>query len=152
MTADMLPRVSAPSAANEASSSIAPAWWALAIVLVVSVLYEWRFIHYGINRIDESWQLYAAMQMHAGGVLYHDVLWVFPPGHVWTAWLAWWWEPPGLVTARVIYATFSVALAGVVYVLARRLMSQPLSRWPVTFATVCRLRRRSSTAPTSRTS
>ena len=135
----MLLHVSAPSAANEGSSSvapapgiapapsIAPAWWALAIVLVVSVLYESRFIHYGINRIDESWQLYAAMQMHAGGVLYHDVLWVFPPGHVWTAWLAWWWEPPGLVTARVIYATFGVALAGVVYLLARRLMSQPFA-------------------------
>ncbi len=38
MTADMLPRVSPPSAANDGPSSIAPAWWALAIVLVVSVL------------------------------------------------------------------------------------------------------------------
>ena len=126
-TTDMLPRVSAPSAANEGPSSIAPAWWALAIVLAVSCAYESRFIHYGLNRIDESWQLYAAMRMHAGGVLYNDVLWVFPPGHVWTAWLAWWWDPPGLVTARLIYAAFDVALAGATYILARRLMGQPFA-------------------------
>lgn len=129
MTADMLPRVPTPSASPSASAppSIAPAWWALGLVLVVSCLYESRFIHYGLNRIDESWQLYAAMRMHAGGVLYDDVLWVFPPGHVWAAWLAWWWEPPGIVTARLIYAGFDVALAGVAYVLARRLMSQPFA-------------------------
>lgn len=123
----MLTHVSAPSAANQGPSSIAPAWWALAIVLAVSCAYESRFIHYGLNRLDESWQLYAAMRMHAGGVLYDDVLWVFPPGHVWAAWLAWWWDPPGLVTARAIYAAFDVALAGVVYLLARRLMSQPFA-------------------------
>ncbi len=124
---DMLPRVSAPPDAKPVSKSYAPAWWALAIVLGVSCLYESRFLHYGINRIDESWQLYAAMRLHAGGVLYDDVLWVFPPGHVWTAWLAWWWDPPGIVPARWIYAAFDVTLAGVVYVLARRLMSQPFA-------------------------
>ncbi|MGE4609256.1 MAG: hypothetical protein AAEJ52_21180 [Myxococcota bacterium] len=119
--------MSEPSAANEDPSSTRSAWWALAIVLVVSVAYESRFIHYGINRLDESWQLYSAMRMHSGGVLYDDVLWVFPPGHVWAAWLAWWWHPPGFVTTRLIYAGFDVALAGLVYVLARRLMSQPFA-------------------------
>ena len=88
----MLRRVSTPSVAKQAPASVAPVWWALAIVVVVSCLYESRFIHYGLNRIDESWQLYAAMRLQAGGVLYDDVLWVFPPGHVWAAWLAWWWH------------------------------------------------------------
>ena len=123
----MLRRVPAPSVAKQGPASVAPAWWALAIVVVVSCLYESRFIHYGLNRIDESWQLYAAMRLQAGGVLYDDVLWVFPPGHVWAAWLAWWWDPPGLVTARLFYAAFDVALAAVAYLLARRLMSQPFA-------------------------
>lgn len=126
-TADMLRHVSAPSAARQGPSNAAPAWWGLAIVIAVSCLYESRFIHYGLNRFDESWQLYAAMRLQAGGVLYDDVLWVFPPGHVWAAWLAWWWDPPGLVTARLIYAAFDVALAGVAYLLARRLMSPPFA-------------------------
>ena len=123
----MLRRVLARADTKRSNKNYASPWWALALVLIVSCLYEWRFLHYGINRIDESWQLYAAMRLHAGGVLYDDVFWVFPPGHVWSAWFAWWWDPPGIVPARWIYAAFNVALAGVVYVLARRLMSQPFA-------------------------
>ena len=120
-------RVLARAEMKSSDKSYASAWWALAIVLIVSCLYESRFLHFGVNRIDESWQLYAAMRLHAGGVLYDDIFWVFPPGHAWSAWLAWWWDPPGIVPARWIYAGFNVALAGVIYVLARRLMSQPFA-------------------------
>jgi hypothetical protein len=127
MTTDMLQRVSAHPDAALPDSSRASFWWALALVVVVSCLYESRFLHYGINRLDESWQLYAAMRLHAGGDLYDDVLWVFPPGHVWAAWLAWWWEPPGIVAARFIYAAFDVALAASVVVLAGRLINQPFA-------------------------
>lgn len=102
-------------------------WLALAVVLSVSVLYELFFIERGVNRLDESWQLYTAMRLHAGGTLYEDALWVFPPGHVWTAWFAWWLDPPGLVFARVVYAAFSVALAGAIYLSSRRLMPEPFA-------------------------
>jgi len=113
------------------------AGWALAFVLLMSVNYESLFLFRGINRLDESWQLYAAMRLHAGGVLYRDVLWVFPPGHLWPAWFAWWLDPPGIVWARVVYAGFDVALAGATYFLARRLMREPfalLAALLVTFA------------------
>jgi len=113
------------------------AWWALAAIVFLSVNYESLFLFRGINRLDESWQLYAAMRMHDGGTLYRDVLWVFPPGHVWAAWFAWWLDPPGLVFARVVYAAFDVALAAASYFLARRLMPEPfafLAALLVTFA------------------
>jgi hypothetical protein len=103
------------------------AWGALALLLLLSANYESLFLFRGINRLDESWQLYAAMRMHAGGTLYRDVLWVFPPGHVWTAWFAWWLDPPGLVFARTVYATFCVALTGASYLLARRLVAEPFA-------------------------
>ncbi len=124
----MLARVSstAPST-NDSDPGRGAAWWPLALILAVSAGYEWQFIHYGINRIDESWQLYAAMRLHAGGTLYEDVFWVFPPGHLLAAWIAWWLDPPGLVGARVIYAIFNVALCGGIYALARRMMDLPFA-------------------------
>jgi hypothetical protein len=127
-----VPAAQLSNASAEETSPVSPAdhdiaWWALALVVGVACVYQSFFIHYGINRLDESWQLYAAMQMHAGGTLYHDVLWVFPPGHVFTAWIATWLAPPGLVLSRLIYAGFDVALCGAIYVLARRLMSQPFA-------------------------
>ncbi len=124
----MLARVSSTAPSTNASdSSRGAVWWPLALILAVSAGYESLFIHYGINRIDESWQLYAAMRLHAGGTLYQDVFWVFPPGHLLAAWIAWWLDPPGLVGARVIYAVFNVALCGGIYLLARRIMETPFA-------------------------
>jgi 4-amino-4-deoxy-L-arabinose transferase-like glycosyltransferase len=62
------------------------------------------------------------MQMHAGGTLYDDVLWVFPPGHVLPAWVGAWLDAPGIEITRMIYGAFSVALVVAMYVLGRRLM------------------------------
>jgi hypothetical protein len=62
------------------------------------------------------------MQLHAGGVLYQDVLWVFPPLHVLPAWIAYGLDPPGFVVARAIYAFFNVALVIAMYALGLRLM------------------------------
>lgn len=103
--------------------------WAFPVLLIVGIgaCYQSLFIHYGINRLDESWQLYAAMQMHGGRVLYDEVLWVFPPGHVWTAWFAWWLDPPGIVFARIVYAVFDVALCVAVYFVARRVSAPPFA-------------------------
>jgi len=97
------------------------------LVLAVSAVYESFFVHNGINHLDESWPLYAAMRLHAGGVLYDDTLWVFPPAHVWVGWLAYALDPPGFVLARIFYAGFSVALCGALYLLARRLMPEPFA-------------------------
>ena len=99
-----------------------PLWWQVPLLLVVSAAVQSMFIDYGINRLDECWPLYAAMQMHAGGVLYDDVLWVFPPGHVLPAWLATKFAPPGFKLARLIYSGFDVALVLSVLFLARRIM------------------------------
>lgn len=92
------------------------------VVLVVSVAYESMFLHHGINVVDEGWPLYAAMQLHAGGTLYQDVFFVFPPGHLLVAWLAYGIDPPGVVLARALYASFSVALCVGLYLFGRRLM------------------------------
>ncbi len=99
----------------------------LVALLCVSAAFELLFVGHSINRMDEAWPLYAAMRLHAGGVLYDDVFWVFPPGHVWTAWLAWWLDPPGLLLTRCVYAAFCVALSGGIYLLARRLMPEPFA-------------------------
>lgn len=97
-------------------------WLHVAIVIAVSVGYESLFIHHGINRIDESWPLYAGMQLSAGGTLYGDVLWVFPPGHVWIGWLAHALDAPGFVFARTLYAALTVALCATLYALGCRVM------------------------------
>lgn len=96
--------------------------WQVLVVLVVSVGYESLFLNHGINVVDEGWPLYAAMQLHAGGTLYQDVFFVFPPGHLLTAWIAYALDPPGVVVARVIYSAFSVALCVGLLLVGRRLM------------------------------
>ena len=94
-----------------------PLVWQIPLLLVVSMGYESLFICYGLNPIDEGWPLYAAMRLHEGGVLYDDVFFVFPPGHLLAAWIAYGLDPPGVVPARVIYAAFSVALSLGIYLL-----------------------------------
>jgi hypothetical protein len=65
------------------------------------------------------------MRLDAGGTLYQDVFWVFPPGHLLGAWLGHMFAPPGIVAARVVYSVFNVALVGVIYLLGRRIMPAP---------------------------
>jgi len=101
--------------------------WHLLLVLLVSAGWESLFLHHGTNRLDEGWPLYAAMRLHAGGTLYEDVLWVFPPGHVLAAWIGYGLDPPGFVLTRAIYAGFAVLLSGAVYVLGTRLMPAPFA-------------------------
>jgi hypothetical protein len=93
----------------------------------VSIAYEARFLHIGLNPLDEGWPLYAATRLWQGGVLYDDVLWVFPPGHLLPAWIGVALAPPGIVSTRVIYAAFAVALCVGLYFLARRLMPPPFA-------------------------
>lgn len=104
-----------------------PLVWQLPLLLGVSVGYESLFIHYGLNPVDEGWPLYAAMRLFEGGTLYDDIFFVFPPGHLLSAWIAYGIDPPGVVPARVIYAAFSVALSVGIYLLGRKMM-------PATFA------------------
>ena len=99
-----------------------PAWWQLPLLLALSLGYESLFIWNGLNLTDEGWPLYAAMRLHEGGRLYADVFWVFPPGALLPAWLAYALDPPGVVAARWIYAAFDVALCLALYGLGRRLM------------------------------
>ncbi len=94
----------------------------LLIILVVSCSYEALFTQFGINPLDDSWPIYAIWNMDKGGALFHDVLWVFPPGHLIPAWIGYHLAPPGLVGARIIYAVFAVAVSLGIYVLGRRLM------------------------------
>jgi len=95
--------------------------WHLVLVLAVSAAWEWLFLRHGLARLDEGWPLYAAMQLHAGGTLYDDVMWVFPPGHVLWAWIGYGLDPPGVIATRSVYAAFTVALCGAIYVLGTRL-------------------------------
>jgi hypothetical protein len=92
------------------------------LILVISTSYEFLFLHHGLNVVDEGWPLYAAMQLHAGGSLYQDVFFVFPPGHLAVAWIAYAFDPPGVVLARSLYASFSVALAVGMYLIGRKIM------------------------------
>jgi hypothetical protein len=93
----------------------------VAIVAALSTVFESLFLHRGLNPMDEGWPLYAAMQLHAGGTLYREVFWVFPPGHVLAAWIAYALDPPGLVLARAFYGAFTVALCVSLYFLGRRI-------------------------------
>ena len=36
------------------------------------------------------------MRLHDGGTLYDDVFFVFPPGHLLSAWIAYALDPPGV--------------------------------------------------------
>ena len=94
----------------------------LLLIFAVSGYYEALFTQFGINPLDDSWPIYAIWNMDAGGSLFRDVLWVFPPGHLIPAWLGYHLAPPGLVLSRAIYAVFAVAACLGVYVLGRRLM------------------------------
>jgi hypothetical protein len=97
--------------------------WLHAVGLaVLSAAFESLFRRSGLNPLDEGWPLYAAMRLHEGGVLYRDVFFVFPPGHVLPAFLAYMWSPPGLVLARDLIAGFHVTLCVALYFLGRRLM------------------------------
>ena len=98
-------------------------WWHLALILLVSFVYEAHFLTFGPNVIDEGWPLHAAMRLHHGGTLYDDVFWVFPPGHVLAAWIGYAVDPPGLYVTRMIYSLFNTALCLSLYALGRRLMS-----------------------------
>ena len=84
-------------------------WAHVALVALVSICFELLFVHHSINLMDEGWPLYAAMGLHEGGSLYREVFWVFPPGHLLPAWIAFNLDPPGIVLARTLYASFSVA-------------------------------------------
>jgi hypothetical protein len=95
----------------------------LALIICVSAAFESLFIHHGIGWLfDEGWPLYAAMSLHDGGVLYDDVFFLFPPGHLLPAWIAYAIDPPGVVLTRAFYAAFNVALCGTIYLLGRKLM------------------------------
>lgn len=97
-------------------------WVHVLLVVATSIGFESLFVHHSLNLLDEGWPLIAAMGLHAGGDLYGEVFWVFPPGHVLSAWLAYALDPPGVVLARIFYAGFVVALCASVYALGRRLM------------------------------
>lgn len=96
--------------------------WHLLVIFLVSAGFESVFVNHGINLTDEGLTLYPAMQLHAGATLYQDALFVFPPGHLLSAWIAYALDPPGVVLARIFYAAFNVALCLALYALGRRLM------------------------------
>ena len=96
--------------------------WHIPLIVLVSVGYESLFLHHWLNPVDEGWPLYSAMKLHAGGTLYDDVFFVFPPGHVLVAWLAYAFDPPGLVLSRLLYAAFNVGLCVAFYQVARKVM------------------------------
>jgi len=96
--------------------------WHFATVLAVSTAYEALFVYYGLNLLDEAWPLRVAWQLGEGHQLYRDAFWVFPPGHLLPAWIAYRLAPPGVVLARAFYAVFSVLLSAGIYWLARHLM------------------------------
>jgi hypothetical protein len=97
--------------------------WHILLIVAVSAAYESLFVHHGIGWLyDEGWPLYAAMKLHLGGVLYDDVFFLFPPGHLLPGWIAYALDPPGVILARQIHAGFTVALCAVLYLLALRLM------------------------------
>lgn len=109
------------------------AWETLAHVgLIIAVCggFDALFLHHGIGWLfDEGWPLYAAMQLHQGGTLYGDVFFLFPPGHVLPAWIAYALDPPGVVLARGFYALFDIALCVAIYGLGRQLMAAPFALW-----------------------
>lgn len=104
-----------------------PLWWHVALLLAISVLYEWSFLHVGLNLLDEGWPLYVARRLHEGGQLYRDVFFVFPPGHALNAWLAYGWQPPGFLPMRALDSAYVVALVIALYFVGRRLMPPPFA-------------------------
>jgi hypothetical protein len=96
--------------------------WHLPLLLLVSAGFESLFFRHGMNRLDEGWPLAAAHGLLAGGTLYRDVFFVFPPGHLMPAWLGAVLDPPGLLLARALYLGFDVAAVLGLYLLGRRVM------------------------------
>jgi len=94
----------------------------VAIIVATSLTFESAFLHGGLNLMDEGWPLHAAMEMHEGRTLYDDVFWVFPPGHVLSAWIGYGLDAPGIILTRKLYAAFNVLLCIIIYFIARRLM------------------------------
>lgn len=93
------------------------------LLLALSLYFEQLFYDQGANQVDEGWPLYAAMRLHAGGTLYRDVFFVFPPGHLLAAWIGYALDPPGLIASRVIYAALNTTLCLAMYALGRRIMA-----------------------------
>ncbi len=97
----------------------------IAILLVVSIGFESLFVNHGLSAMDEGWPLHAAMELHDAGsdkTLYDEVFWVFPPGHLLPAWIAYGIDPPGIVLTRIFYAGFSIAACLALLFVGRRLM------------------------------
>ena len=97
----------------------------MAIVLVVSIAFEALFVNHGLSAMDEGWPLHAAMELHdttSNRLLYDEVFWVFPPGHLLPAWIAYDLAPPGIVLTRVFYAAFTVAACLALLFVSRKLM------------------------------
>jgi len=115
--------MSAPPACARSSTTT----WHLLLLFVVSAGWEWLFLHAGVNKFDEGWPLYAAKRLHEGATLYRDVLFVFPPGHLLPAWIAYALDPPGVIGARLIYAAFNVSACLGVYLLGRKVMPAPFA-------------------------
>jgi hypothetical protein len=100
-----------------------PLRWHLLLLLSVSVVYESLQLHHGLALFDEGWPAYAVMRLRAGGALYGDVYFPFPPGHLLAAWIAQVFDPPGIVLSRRIYSAFNTAACLGLYLLARRVMA-----------------------------
>ena len=107
---------------DEALPSKRSTWNHVLLLLAVSLVFEWAFVGTNLNLLDEGWPLYAAMQLHGGGTLYEDVFFVFPPGHLLMAWIAYGIDPPGVFVSRLLYAAFNLALTVGLYFLGRRIM------------------------------
>lgn len=99
----------------------------LLLIALVAVVYEAQFLYVAPNPIDEGWPLYAAKRLHEGGTLYADTFFVFPPGHLLSAWIGYGVAPPGLEATRVLYAAFNVALCLALFAFARRLLPPHLA-------------------------
>ncbi|MEN8183113.1 MAG: glycosyltransferase family 39 protein [Myxococcota bacterium] len=93
----------------------------------LSLGFEALFVHHGLGWFDEAWPLYAARQLSEGGRLYHDVFFLFPPGHLLPAWLATWLDPPGLIGARWLYALLGAAGVVALYGVGRRMLAPPFA-------------------------
>lgn len=98
------------------------------ILLIVSIGFESLFIQHGLSAMDEGWPLHAAMELQdATGpdsekLLYDEVFWVFPPGHLLAASIGYALDPPGIILTRILYGAFSVAACLTLLFVSRRFM------------------------------
>lgn len=115
------PTAPAPLSGPTYALSPAPVWYGVLAVIVCGLI-EARYLNRGISLLDEGWAMYAAMQLHMGGTLYRDIFWVFPPAHVFTAWLGYAISPDGILFTRTLYGCWTVALCLSCFQLGRRIM------------------------------